>query len=292
MQSYDSYLTDFFKKNNETLKQSYPGIKLSLLRQVCKDDILEGGKTLDNQVLDVDQKNLLENFFNHLLTGAPIEHFTQKGHFFGRDFHLTSDVLIPRFETEVLVDKAINFCRRINKDLLQVAEVGFGSGCIGVSLLCELAEKEIHLTATDVCTKALQIGKINVKKFQFQYNKNSKVNLMIKDRLDALEGEFDLIVSNPPYIQKKSDITDVHSQTEKHEPHLALFLEDYEYDDWFRTLFYQVENHLSEKGAFFMEGHENHLERLLKISMNEFSLVGEVITDLTGRDRLLFLIKK
>ncbi|MAW07024.1 MAG: hypothetical protein CME61_01950 [Halobacteriovoraceae bacterium] len=291
MQSYDSYLTDFFKKNSETLKQSYPGIKISFLREICRDDVLEWGKSLDNQVLDVEQKNLLDKFFDHLLIGAPIEHFTQKGHFFGRDFYLNSDVLIPRFETEVLVDKAISFCREINKDHLTIAEVGFGSGCIGVSLLCELAEKEINLSASDICVKALKVGKVNVQKFQFQYNKKSKVNLIVSDRMNNFDGMFDLIVSNPPYIQKRSDISEVHFQTEKHEPHVALFLPDIEYDDWFKTFFSQVERSLSETGAFFMEGHENHLKRLLKISTNDFDFRGELITDLTGRDRVLYLTK-
>ena len=107
----------------------------------------------------------------------------------------------------MLVDKAISFCRGINKDRLTIAEVGFGSGCIGMSLLCELAEKEINLSAIDICVKALKVGKVNVQKFQFQYNKKSKVNLIVSDRLNDFDGMFDLIVSNPPYIQKRSDIS-------------------------------------------------------------------------------------
>ena len=104
-------------------------------------------------------------------------------------------------------------------------------------LYCELAEKEINLSAIDICEKALKVGKVNVQKYEFNTIKNLKFNLIVSDRMNNFDGMFDLIVSNPPYIQKRSDISEVHFQTEKHEPHLA-FLPDIEYD-WFKTFFSQ-----------------------------------------------------
>ena len=99
--------------------------------------------------------------------------------------------------------------------------------------------------------------------------------------------DFDLIVSNPPYIKAKADRLKVHSQVEKFEPHLALFLKDEEYDSWFKEFFNEVFDKLKPGGIFWMEGHEDHLQELAKMAQDTGFVDVKIDQDLTNRDRFL-----
>ena len=115
----------------------------------------------------------------------------------------------------------------------------------------------------------------------------NKIDMIQSDRMEMFSGTFDVIYSNPPYIKKKSDFENVHVQVAKYEPELALFLEDNEYEQWFEVLFKQVDQLLVAGGFFLMEGHEKHLELLLNKIKKSFPCQGELIKDLTGRNRIL-----
>ena len=99
--------------------------------------------------------------------------------------------------------------------------------------------------------------------------------------------KYDIIFSNPPYIKRQADLSGVHKQVLENEPEVALFLEDESYDEWFACLFRQVGEKLKKGSVFLMEGHEDHLDDQLKQIQLTFPCVGEVIKDLTGRNRIL-----
>lgn len=111
------------------------------------------------------------------------------------------------------------------------------------------------------------------------------------DRLEGIKIPADVILSNPPYIKEKLDRELVHGQVKKFEPQKALFLQDELYDAWFEQFFTEANSLLKKGGLFLMEGHENHLSHLAKMAQRIFTHESELITDYTGRERFLKIIK-
>lgn len=209
--------------------------------------------------------------------GVPIAYLTKHKEFFGLPFFVDERVLIPRPETEFLVEKVIDL---VTSDirLKRIVDIGTGSGNIAVSLAKHLKSAEIF--ATDISDKALEVAKINAKKHDVV------VSFIKSDLLEELkEMEFDIIVANLPYIGTETN-TFVSKETQAHEPHVALYggsdgLELYE------KLFNQVEDFkylLGEIG--FM--HREALEEFFKNYFPDAEC--EILPDLAGLDRY-FIIK-
>lgn len=124
--------------------------------------------------------------------GEPLEYITRRCEFMGREFEVGSGVLIPRVESEILVQKALDIAKKFNS--MSIAEIGVGSGIISISLALEL--KNAKIVASDISSKALEFARINRDKF------GANVELVNTNYLDGIDGEFDIIISNPPYIAK------------------------------------------------------------------------------------------
>lgn len=124
--------------------------------------------------------------------GEPLEYITRRCEFMGREFEVGSGVLIPRVESEILVQKALDIAKKFNS--ISIAEIGVGSGIISISLALEL--KNAKIVASDISSKALEFARINRDKF------GANVELINTNYLDGVDGEFDIIISNPPYIAK------------------------------------------------------------------------------------------
>lgn len=131
-----------------------------------------------------------ELLLDRFLGGEPLQYITQRADFWGREFYVEKGVLIPREETEILVEKTIKIAKNFKNP--KICEIGFGSGVISISLEKELPNAQI--IASDISQTALKVASINAKKF------NSKVKFVFSDLLDEIKGDFDIIVSNPPYI--------------------------------------------------------------------------------------------
>lgn len=140
--------------------------------------------------------------------GEPFEYISRKCEFFGREFKVDKNVLIPRVETEILVEKAIKIAREFNNP--KILEIGSGSGIIAICLALELERAEI--LSVDLSEKALKIARENAT------NLGAKVEFTHSNLLDNVSGNFDIIVSNPPYIAKNYEL-DIWV---KNEPELAL----------------------------------------------------------------------
>jgi release factor glutamine methyltransferase len=211
-----------------------------------------------------------------LLKGIPFQYLLEESEFYGNKFYVNSDVLIPRPETEFLVDMiSQEFKGKANR----VLDVGTGSGVILLSLLASNVGKSG--VGVDISPEALKVATINAKKLQL----DSKVSLILSDRLDNVEGVFDLIVSNPPYIKASSHRNLVHNSVDQYEPHQALYLPDDYYTFWFEDFFAEIRSHL--KGTFFMEGHELEVEEqsvlLGRLGFQDI----KVLADLSGTKRFL-----
>jgi release factor glutamine methyltransferase len=196
--------------------------------------------------------------------------------FYHHRFYVDQHVLIPRPETEYMVDMLVN---EFKGKVQRVLDVGTGSGVIVLSLLNAGVGK--NGVGVDISPEALRVAQINCNRLRLKH----KTTLVKSDRLTKVEGIFDLIVSNPPYIKASSHKSLVHVSVDKHEPHQALYLPDDYYVLWFEDFFQEVRAHLN--GTFMMEGHELELDEQAKmLGRLGFSMV-EVLKDLTQTKRYL-----
>lgn len=210
------------------------------------------------------------------LKGVPFQYLLEESEFFGHKFYVNKDVLIPRPETEYLVDLLV---KEFKGKVTKVLDVGTGSGVILLSLLAANVGKSG--VGVDISQEALEVAKVNAKRL----NLESKASLLLSDRLDKVEGTFDLIVSNPPYIKASSHRSLVHDSVDEHEPHTALYLPDDYYAFWFEDFFAEIRGHL--KGTFFMEGHELELDDQAKMLGRLGFQDINVLNDMSGVKRYL-----
>ena len=159
---------------------------------------------------------------------GPAAHQKGLADFYGREFIVNPNVLIPRPETEAIVDTALNLLgksylpgvkpseARLAQDA-KILEIGTGSGCIAITL--KLEAPELDIVATDISDKALEVARANVERF------NVDIKLQKADLLDGITGRFDLIIANLPYVDEKWDWVD--KKALSYEPSLALYAEDH-----------------------------------------------------------------
>lgn len=163
---------------------------------------------------DVDDSRLAQfrNAVERRAAGEPLQYITGVQDFFGREFRVTPDVLIPRPETELLVEAALE----VNKTATLICDIGTGSGCIALTLLCEL--NDARAVAVDKSPAALEIAKLNAQRFSVA----DRVEFVVSDCFDSVEPrDFDLLVSNPPYVAGDV-LAGLQREVRDHEPLLAL----------------------------------------------------------------------
>lgn len=271
------YLDFYYNKNLERLQKDYPGLQLKrFVDEYCEFD--------NSSPTD---EFFMENpaFLEKLRLGVPLEYINYKSYFYSNEFYVNQDVLIPRSETEILVEKAIKYINNNDKKNFSIIDIGTGSGCIPLTIASEV-KKPLNIMATDLSDKALEVAKINYDYLFSKITIGTKVDFQLTDRLKGIDQKFDLILSNPPYIKSVADQDGVHQNVDSYEPHIALYLKDEEYDQWFETFFSQVSNCMNPNGLFIMEGHEDNLDELCKKGQKYFQQV-EILKDYTQRNRFL-----
>ena len=217
------------------------------------------------------------------LDGEPIQYIKGKETFFSRDFTVNENVLIPRYETEELVE---NILYRIDDyfgdyERIQLCDVGTGSGAIAISLALE--EEKLNVVATDISHEALEVAKLNAQ--QLGANVKFYQGDMLQPLIDN-HMKFDIFVSNPPYIPNEQDIENV---VKDNEPHIALFGgNDGLY--FYRKIFASVKDVIQEKALLAFEmGFD---QRALMEQAVEYYFPHtpyEIIKDINGKDRMLFI---
>jgi release factor glutamine methyltransferase len=144
----------------------------------------------------------------------PTAYIVGKREFWGHEFEVSPSVLIPRPESEFIVEEAVERLRHAPAP--RIADVGTGSGCIAVSIAIELPRA--HVTATDICGKALQVARVNADRLGV----SDRITFVETSYLDGVDGTFDAVVSNPPYVKDAYKAL-VQRAVFKYEPHVALF---------------------------------------------------------------------
>tara|TARA_Y100000768_G_C23897865_1_gene643540 strand:- start:230 stop:1078 length:849 start_codon:yes stop_codon:yes gene_type:complete len=276
------HISQFYEKHKKLLHQNYPGIKLKRL----VDDFCEYYRVSDEEVY----LHRYSEFFYKILEGVPLEYINKNAYFYRSSFYVDERVLIPRSETEILVEDSIKFVKETFCDNYKIAEVGVGSFVIGLSLMCELDDKVFSFVGGDISEDALNVAKVNLFRHKNSIPSQAEVALIQSDRLERISGKYHFIVSNPPYIKRTENALGVHSKTLEYEPDVALFIEDDEFYTWFDHFFKQVFEKLLSGGAFFMEGHEDSLGELKTLGLKYFKKV-IIKKDYTNRPRFLYAYK-
>jgi release factor glutamine methyltransferase len=198
----------------------------------------------DDRVLSDDEAQGLEDRIYDRISGVPLQYIVGRQEFYGRMFRVTPAVLIPRPETEYIVEAVLEGLESPTPNATPlILDVGTGSGCIAVTLSLEIPGAQVF--ATDISHEALLVAQQNAKALE------SPVRFVCMDVLDAIAGEFDFIVSNPPYV-RRDEITRLQREVREHEPHVALFSPEDELAIY-RRLVTGAEERLKSGGRIAME---------------------------------------
>lgn len=186
-------------------------------------------------------------FINELKKEVPIQYLLGKTNFYGLDFEVNENVLIPRPETEELVEWIVNENKQNDKlKKLKILDIGTGSGCIAISLAKNLPNAEVY--AMDVSKKAIKTAKRNA------VLNNVEVNFIFKNvlELEVLKSDYDIIVSNPPYV-RNLEKQEIKKNVLDYEPHLALFVEDDDALIFYKKISELAQKNLLENGQLYFE---------------------------------------
>lgn len=218
---------------------------------------------------------------------TPIQYITNKQEFMKLNFYVDENVLIPQPDTEILVEEVIKYVNTIKNSAspVKILDLCTGSGAIAVSLAKYIENCEI--TASDISNKALQIAKLNAEKNLV----HKKINFIESNMFDTINiNDFDIIVSNPPYIE--TDTINTLAKDVQKEPKLAL---DGGIDglDFYKIIINQAHNYLKNTGKIFLEIGYNQKDSVFNLILDsKFYENPNCICDLSGNDRVVIFLKK
>jgi release factor glutamine methyltransferase len=232
------------------------------------------------QALLPGQSERLEELLQRLLQHEPIQYVLNESWFCGYKFFVDQNVLIPRPETEELVEWIISNCK-FPIDKLKIFDVGTGSGCIPISLKRKLRKAEVW--SADISEGALQVARKNATDL------GAEVNFLQLDFLNRKQWiqlpSFDIIVSNPPYVPTK-DKEQMSANVLQYEPHNALFVPDNDPLIFYKNIVDFCSSHLNNEGSIFLEIHES-LGKECKRLFEDAGYTTELKKDMQNKDRMV-----
>lgn len=263
------------------------GKEESLARFLLMYMLDESSQLFSNKLSEQLSKEIEEKYFSliekHIREDVPLSHLVGFEYFYDRKFKVTKDVLSPRMETEELIYKVVEYVKATKKNNLKILDLCTGSGIIAITLKKELDQLLIDVVASDISEEAIKVAKENA---QFH---NATIKFIQSDIFDNIDEKFDIIVSNPPYIDRKDEVT-MQDNVLKYDPHLALFAEE-EGMYFYRNIVEKASSYLNDNGVIFFEIGYDQKDKIIKLAdMNGYS--AEVYKDINGRDRMAFLVEK
>ena len=235
----------------------------------------------DNTDISIDDYNNFQKIIDQRSRGRPIAHITNKKVFWKYEFFVNKDVLIPRPDTEVIIEQVLEIYK--NKNKINFLDIGFGSGCILLSILKEC--KNFMGTGVDISNKALKICNINAYKLGVK----NRLKLFNSDIDKFTIGKYDLIISNPPYI-KNLDLKYLENDVVKFEPKIAL---DGGLDgiSEIRKVIKKSSELIKNGGKLILEIAYNQKKEVKKLLERNNFYINSVIKDLAKNDRCIISTK-
>lgn len=268
----------------EKLSEIYDPEEAKTLSQIAVEAVTGWNRMQQNiqlqTALDQDVLNALYDMLQTLQAGKPIQHILGYAPFYNMDFKVNQHTLIPRPETEELVKMILD--DHEGQKNLKVVDIGTGTGCIAISLQKHLSNATT--TALDVSSEALEIARENAQRL------GATIDFRCLDILEWEltfgEGQFDIIVSNPPYITQ-SEMRDMHQNVLQHEPHTALFVPEeapllfYDYIADFAL------SHLAPDGTLYFEINQYLAEETKALMLKKGFSSAEIYSDINNVPRML-----
>ena len=234
-----------------------------------------------NNEIPKENLNIFNDLVNQRSKGKPIAYLLKKKEFWKNEFVVDRNVLIPRPDTEILVEQALELTK--NKNKLNLLDVGVGSGCILLSILKE--KKNFYGTGIDICGKTLSICRVNSHKLGLK----KRVKLF-KSNIDNFQyGKYDLIISNPPYI-KKYDLKCLEKDVIGFEPKQALD-GGIEGLSEIRKVISKSSELIKKNGFLILEIGFDQKNRVKQILQNKGFYIKKIVKDLSGHDRCIVSTK-
>ncbi len=274
--TYEGLLKQSYKKIRNMNKEE-EAIKLLLMELSHQNphDFYLNLKSEVDEKLQIEFLEKLDLYINH---DIPVQHLIGYSYFYGRPFKVNQDVLIPRSETEQLVEHVLFYYDKyFSPTPIKVLDLGTGSGCIGLTLALE--EEKLDVTISDISENALKIAKINKEDFK------AKAQLVLSDLFENIGDTFDMIISNPPYIPDSEDVQDI----VKKEPSVALYGGKLGVDFYEKILDYS-RSHLRKKALIAFEHGYQQKEQIYLFAQSFFpdGIILQ-LKDLAGKDRFTLI---
>jgi len=251
-----------------------------LLANLLDKNPLELLNYLDMEVTDeIVQK--YKNQLEALTSNKPIQYVMGTSNFYGNDYIVNEHTLIPRFETEELVEKTLGYIKQLFPDQsLKIIDLGTGTGCIGITLKKYLPTSEV--TLVDINKDTLKVTEENARRL------NADVNIIESDFFQNIEGKFDVIISNPPYIKENEEIEDL---VKNNEPHQALYA-GIDGLDCYRKILKSIKDHLNDHYLVAFEigcTQKEDIINLVKEHLKDSNII--CYKDMQDRDRIIIIYK-
>ena len=245
----------------------------------------------EEEELSLNDIKRYEEEIKKLASNVPIQYIINKQEFMGLNFYVDENVLIPQPDTEILVEEVINMCRNINcsepEKTIKVLDLCTGSGSIGVSIAKNI--KKCEITLSDISYDALEIAQKNSAEVTGD-TQNNKIKIIQSDLFEKIEEKFDIIVSNPPYIETKT-IQTLDKEVQM-EPIIAL---DGGEDglDLYRRIIKEAYKYLYNNGILALEIGYNQKDRVINL-LKESNMYKEIYSkkDLSNIDRIIVCRKR
>lgn len=249
-----------------------------LLADLLQVNPLELLNHLEEEV-QVDIINEYKKRVEALKEKKPIQYVIGNVNFYGNKFLVNENVLIPRFETEELIENTLLYIDKIFPDKnLKVIDLGTGSGCIGITL--KLKNPSFDVTLLDISKEALEVAKKNASSL------NAQVKLCQNDMLENLEEKYDIIISNPPYIKENEPIEEI---VKNNEPHLALYA-GIDGLDCYRKILKEAKYLVNNRFLLAFEIGETQKDAIIELAKLSFPQAKiDAKKDMQNRDRMIFI---
>ena len=229
----------------------------------------------DNNLLDK-----LDEYTNRLLSGEPVQYIIGNVDFYGNKIFVNKSVLIPRFETELLVEKTIKYIKNKFSGKIDILDIGTGSGAIAITLNKMV---DSNIDGIDISSEALDVARENNR------NNSTNVNMYISDVFSNINKKYDVIISNPPYISRDEEIMDI---VKNNEPHISLYADMnglYFYDKILR----ECKNYLKDNFIIAFEIGYLEANDIVNIANKYLDNVNiSVEKDYSNKDRFIFIMSK
>lgn len=262
----------------EKLQKIYNASESSLIARYIFEDLIDLNITSEGKMTE-QQQSLLDDATDRLIRYEPWQYISGKADFYGRQFLVNTSVLIPRPETEELVEHALDYIK--NRNDVSILDIGTGSGIIPVTIRCE--HPSVNATAVDISEAALSVAAHNARMH------NAQVEFEVMDFLNPEEwqrlGKYDLVVSNPPYISLSEKET-MDANVIAYEPHIALFA-DPDPLIFYKAIAGFVLSTQNENTIVLTEIHEKYGKAVLDIFIKSGFRNVKIVRDMQGKDRIV-----